>query len=417
MIEDVAFPVAFWCLLALGFALSLILFAELADLSQWIVQSKRTFTMWAWRNRFTLAALSVLSWAVAVALWFHMPTLTSGWALTGVIGCSAFLWHLGLLNPQLMFRPQQDKARFGTIAEADRILAPDESVIVVSINGDARAYADRFLLQPHVVGSDRAGDKDVVMTYCGLTNLGIAYTPQLGGRRLRLKIMTQLENNLVMFDADTDRPIQQIRGYAEGETECMKEWPTFRMPYKAFRRAFPDGRIYLNEPPSFWGNPFLAVWDRTVHWLQTMSVRHQARSPKPTFPTIQHTDARLPPKLKIYGFNVGDDYVAYTIDFVQANGGLINTQVGGRPVVVAWDPDFESLGAFYNDIGSKVTRVDIYGNTPNGLIPRVETVKAGAFWIIWANFFPSTDVNRPEEVPEVQPPCVYPSRDNRPRER
>ena len=37
-------------------------------------------------------------------------------------------------------------------------------------------------MQPHVVKGDTIGDEDVIMTYCGLTNLGIAYSPKINQR-------------------------------------------------------------------------------------------------------------------------------------------------------------------------------------------------------------------------------------------
>ena len=43
--------------------------------------------------------------------------------------------------------------------------------------------------------------EDIVLTYCGLSNLGIAYTPSLGGKPLDLHPMTQLENNLATWSS------------------------------------------------------------------------------------------------------------------------------------------------------------------------------------------------------------------------
>ena len=70
------------------------------------------------------------------------------------------------------------------------------------------------------------------MTYCGLTNMGIAYTPELKGQPLEFKVMTQLRNNLVMWDMNNGEPIQQFWGAAATDGEQgvrMTEWPTLRM--------------------------------------------------------------------------------------------------------------------------------------------------------------------------------------------
>jgi hypothetical protein len=62
--------------------------------------------------------------------------------------------------------------------------------------------------------------------------------------------------------------------------------------------------------------------------------------------------------------------------------------------VLAWDPVYESLGAWYNDTGAAVKRIDFFGNTEQGRLSRVEKLKAGMFWHVWSEFFPRTEINR-----------------------
>ena len=204
------------------------------------------------------------------------------------------------------------------------------------------------------------------MTYCGLTNMGIAYSPVIDDQPLELSVMTQLENNLVLFDHNTGEPIQQIYGTMEGQPErgMMKEWPTVRMPLASFEALYPDGRVFVNEIPSFSEKPLVAPWDRvTRHVMMYNGVSLQWVGDDPAFPTIEEFDERLPRKSLIYGLNVGDDYVAYTADFIRAQGGVINVQVGGRDVVLAYDEQWDAIGAFYNDTGAPVEAVSIMGET------------------------------------------------------
>ena len=63
-------------------------------------------------------------------------------------------------------------------------------------------------------------------------------------------------------------------------------------------------------------------------------------------------------------------------------------------VVVGYDPEFESVGVYYNDTGAPVTRIDFWGNSELGRLERVETVKAATYWCVWYNYFPETDLNR-----------------------
>jgi hypothetical protein len=41
-----------------------------------------------------------------------------------------------------------------------------------------------------------------------------------------------------------------------------------------------------------------------------------------------------------------------------------------------------------------VTEIDFFGNTPAGRLKRVDVLKPGMFWHVWAEFYPHTDINR-----------------------
>ena len=102
----------------------------------------------------------------------------------------------------------------------------------------------------------------------------------------------------------------------------------------------------------------------------------------------------LPNKTYVWGVNIGSDATCWTDDFVVEHGNVVNATVGGRPLVVAWHPRYESLGVWYNDTDSPIIDIDFFGNTPSGQMKRVEELKPGLFWHVWAEFFPHTDINR-----------------------
>jgi hypothetical protein len=109
---------------------------------------------------------------------------------------------------------------------------------------------------------------------------------------------------------------------------------------------------------------------------------------------MSRDDDRLPNKAYVWGVAIAGDAVCWTDDFVIWQGNIVNAEVGGRPLVVAWDPRYESLGVWYNDTGQPVTEIDFFGNTPAGRLKRVENLRPGLFWHVWVEFFPDTDINR-----------------------
>ena len=145
---------------------------------------------------------------------------------------------------------------------------------------------------------------------------------------------------------------------------------------------------------TFWQNPVKRIYENIADFLFAMAIDTQREMEQPTFPTIDNIDARLPGKTLVWGVDIGDDFVAYTEEFVRSQDTPINTAIGGRPVVVIYDEQYQSLGIFLNDTGHLVENIDFYGNANGQKLERVNTVKAGAYWVIWANFFPDAELNR-----------------------
>jgi hypothetical protein len=397
-------------------ACGFLLFKDLADISQWWVQSSREFTMAVWYNRWPLAIVTLLALVGATYLWWRQRQIVSGKLLAGLLFLCLFNWYSGMLNPTLMFRPQQHEAQalFVDVDDAPRYLdemrhaslekdqfdSIDEiSVIVLETDQGARAYPDYYLMQPHIANGGSIDGEEVVMTYCSLTNMGIAYSPVINGEKLNLRVMTQLRNNLVMWDTNSGEPVQQFWGTLERDGEqgpSMRQWPTLRMPFGSFRQLYPEGLVFVNGIRQQSDNFLVRLFDYAVrdgmmlHAVRTL----QWRSDEPAFPTITDFDDRLPKKQLVYGINIDDDYVAYTKQFVRERGGLLNVGIGGRPLVIYYDKEFDSIAAYYNDSGKPIRSVDLFGRSDQGSLARVETLKSGIFWFIWYDFYRTTDVNR-----------------------
>ena len=257
----------FWVSMSIAQAGAFIIFKDLADISQWVVQSNRKFTMAIWYNRRPIAAVSVLALVLALVLWLRVPAVCHGALLAVLLVIFTLNFVAGMFNPKWMFRSQQHRAMFVPVERAPAYLqrslhlahfgpesyrsVDDISMLVLETDHGAYAYSDYYLLQPHVVKGDTIQGQDVVMTYCGLTNLGIAYSPVIGGRELDLTVMTQLKNNLVLYDRNSGEAIQQLWGSMERDPQHtrMQEWPTIRMPFAAFKKLYPNGRVFVNDKP------------------------------------------------------------------------------------------------------------------------------------------------------------------------
>ncbi|HDY83978.1 MAG: hypothetical protein DRQ65_01350 [Gammaproteobacteria bacterium] len=391
------FELTYWVALAAATYASFVYFRDLGDVTQAVLDVSRENMLKAIRNENKLVATGLLGTGLAVVLHYAFGA-GFGWVTVTLAIANAFMvgfpwiWlHVGLRN-------QQNSATYYSVEEAKDFVRGDESVIVIENNGEARAHPDYHIKRPHLAGSPEGlGGENVILTYCAMTHLGHGYKPEIKGDKLDLEVIAQHGNNLIMKDLNTGEPIQQMYGTRECDGrhgEGMQEWPTFRMPFKAFAKAYPEGKVFLNKIPKFSKNPIMFFFDHAVELVFLWGVLPHDRTQSLLFNTMDHEDDRLHSKEYVWGFNVGKDSVAYTQDAIREHNDLINVQVGGRAIVVAYDPEFDSVGVFYNDSGSLVTSVDFRGESDRGKLARVETVKAGSYWCVWVNFFPETDLNR-----------------------
>lgn len=386
--------VIFWAALVLSLVIGFVYFRDLGDITQMVLKVKRDNMLRFIRNEYRIIIPGIVSGLVAcylhlvhgagepVSFWIVFLVLVFFYAFTWV-------WvHIGL-------RQQQSTATYYSIDEAKKFVAPSDDVLVLENQGEARAHPDYQMWRPHLTGTEEGlAGENIILTYCGVTHLGHGYVPEIEGQTLDLEVLAQHGNNLIVRDNTTGEPIQQMIGsrYRDGrDGPRMREWPTVRMSFSGFQRAYPKGKVFLNRPSK---NPFLWLVDFVMDSVFIIGLFRHYRMEGLLMENMEHEDKRLPNKALVWGFNVADDYVCYTRDFIVENDSLINTAVGDRDVVVSYDPLYDSVGVYYNDYGSPVTEIDFFGNSEQGKLPRVETVKAGMFWYVWVEFNQDTDINR-----------------------
>ena len=389
--------ILFWSGFVVALSIGFLYFRDLGDLSQLIMKVKRENMIRFIRNEYQLLAVGLGATAVMALAYFWLGS-GSRWLFWTTLLVLVIFYVYPWIWVHVLLRNQQNSAKYYSIDEARELVNPSSSVLVIEKDGVARAHPDNQIRRPHLAGNDEGlNGENVVMTYCAMANLGIGYIPEIEGKELDLEVMAQHGNNLILRDTTTGEPIQHIYGARENNSKngpAMKPWPTFRMSFRGFQKAYPEGTVFLNKPV---GNPLLRLLDTITDAVFSATIPQQHSEAKPLIDNMSHFDDRLPNKTYVWGINIGDDAVCYTDDFIRENNGLINSMVGGRSIVVAYDPKYESVGAWYNDSGVPVTEIDFFGNSDQGQLKRVETLKSGMFWHVWVEFFQHTDINRVSE--------------------
>jgi hypothetical protein len=289
--------------------------------------------------------------------------------------------------PYIWLRGHHHTAEFISVLEADVLLEDSDDVFVLEIDGEARAYPRDWMMVPHIAG-DTVGGDEVVMTYCALTNLPQAFSSYIDGDKANLKVLSQVHNNLVMVDTNSGELYQQITNTSPVSGKTLEPRPGQRMPWYSFKALYPEGQVFRTVDSGL-----LGLLDKVTYEMFILSLDGHYTGPNPLFPTLDLDDDRLPIKEQIWGINLGGEQVAYTLSYLEKTP-IHNTVVGGQSIVVAWFPEFETLGVFSRNVNGRdieVSEIDVYGNTPKGKLERLSSYPH-VFWMVWSHWYPSTKV-------------------------
>ena len=310
--------------------------------------------------------------------------------------------------------PPIDDPRLEAVAEADWI-DPDEAVLALEIDDEARAYPVRVMIW-HEIVNDELGGIPVSVTYCPLCSSGIAFDRRLDGALLDFGTSGALyQANLVMYDRQTESLWTQFDGRAvigERIGQELERLPLATVAWADFARLHPAGTVVSQETGfdrPYGQNPYSSYEGRD--------------EPVPGFFNGE-ADSTLPAYERIIGLEVGNTAVAVLAGDVAVDG-VIETVADGVPLTV-WHVDGlasplsgqeigegERIGAtevFEARVGGEVTSFrasgddtfvdEATGSTWNILGEAVAGPSAGeqltalphvdTFWFSWATFHVDT---------------------------
>jgi hypothetical protein len=289
-------------------------------------------------------------------------------------------------------------------AKAATYLTPEEPVFGVQIKGDARAYPLR-ILDWHEMANDVVGKVPVSLAYCTLCGAGVLYRTDTPKGTLTFGSSGFLyESNKLMYDRQTGTLWNQltgepVNGPLAGSGIKLERLPVVVASWGNWQKTHPDTRVLSLEtghqrdytPGKPYG-PYFA-------------------SPETMFPVHERSKV-LPEKSWIYALLVNDTPKAYPLDRLQKEG-VVNDELGGKPVVLVYEPGAEGQGrtvrayergdrtfarseraflgmVFLNEQDGKPWRVTEEAlTTPDGKsLPRLPGHLA--YWFGWFSFYPRT---------------------------
>jgi hypothetical protein len=318
--------------------------------------------------------------------------------------------------------PPIDDPVYESIDDASDWLQPTSPVMVVDIEGDARAFP-LAILTWHEIVNDDIGGVPLTVTYCPLCNSALVFDRTVEGpdgvEVLDFGTSGRLyQSNLVMYDRQHRNLWTQFEGEGVvGERFLgtrLERLPAWLLGFEEFAELHPDAQVLSRETGHsrpYGTNPYTG---------------YDAEGSQP-FLFRGEIDGRFDAMTRLVGLAVGDDSVAVTLDRLREEQ-VVEVEVGDRAHTVLWAPgqasaldtaaiddgrDVGQTAAFVAELdGEPVTlestevdgRVldttsgstfDLRGRAVDGPVEgrQLEAIPHDdTFWFVWVAFKPDTEI-------------------------
>ncbi len=301
-------------------------------------------------------------------------------------------------------------------------LKNEDLIIGVEINGDARAYPHNIFWW-HEIANDIVGGVPIVVTFCPLTGTGIAFDGRDDdGSRILLGVSGLLfNNNLVMYDQrDQETLYPQITGRAISgprKGQQLKQISVVETTWAYWQQLHPNTLVVSGltnfDPGGVYGyNPYVRNGidnNRDLHDFIPFDL------------TLRLTDNPIGNlfRAKDLVLGVRFDEIAKAYPLVSLGSrAVVNDEVAGNPLVVAWDKSYQIAIPFSRTVQGQTLTFDmiesnqapfpflmkdretetIWNLRGEGIRGthtgrKLEQIPAtNAFWFAWATFWQNTGI-------------------------
>ncbi len=275
--------------------------------------------------------------------------------------------------------PPIDDPVFESVGAAGEWLEPQDPVLVVDVDGAARAYP-LAILTFHEIVNDVVAGEPLLVTYCPLCNSGLVFDPVVDGEVLDFGTSGRLwRSNLVMYDRATRSLWSQFTGEAivgERLGTRLERLPMQMVAFSEYAERWHDGQVLSRDTGHdrpYGQNPYTGY--------------DSAESP---FLFDGETGGPLPQMARVVTTGGDADPVAYPWEALEEER-VIADEVDGEPVVVLWAPgtasalDTADISAGQDVGAAGVFRPVVAGETLT-LVPegeeRFRDEESGSTWTV-----------------------------------
>ncbi|MGD2050094.1 MAG: DUF3179 domain-containing protein [Chloroflexota bacterium] len=267
--------------------------------------------------------------------------------------------HIRQLLPQDSIRSIDDP-QFVPASDGTVFMEPDEKVIGLVINGDARAYPIP-ILSNHEIVNDIVGDEPIAITWCPLCFSALVFSRNVEDQEQPLTFGVSgslLYDTLVMYDRQTESTWSQLYGAAlDGPMadSRLAFFPSLLTEWSAWLEQHPESQVlskpltcaqfqcgsYSTNPRgSYDVDPYESYYNTHDEGVFERQIPRDELS-GPSHPKEQVLGIRIAGRARAYPYRVLQDQ------------SLVNDVVNGRPILVWFDPDTQTGTAYLREVNGQ----------------------------------------------------------------
>ena len=226
--------------------------------------------------------------------------------------------------------PPIDDPKFVPVIDNLELLPPQEPVVALEINGEARAYPVRIMIW-HEIVNDTVGGVPVSVTYCPLCNSAVSYVRVIDGVETTFGTSGRLfASALVMYDRATESLWTHFDGVSVIGLLAGTELEVLASPlmsWDAFISTYPDGQV-LDETRTghnrrYGANPYVGY-------------DNPESSP---FLFAGDVDARERAMQRVIGIELGSESLAVGLDAIAGSDpSATPVTADGEDLIILWAP-------------------------------------------------------------------------------
>lgn len=251
-----------------------------------------------------------------------------------------------------------DNPKYESAEAGDSTLEPNERVIGIFINGEARAYPIP-ILSSHEIVNDVVGGEPVAITWCPLCYTALVFSRRVEGQHHPLTFGVSgklLYNTLVMFDRQTQTLWSQLYGFALQGTlagTSLMVFPSTHTEWDVWKSQYPETLVLSKTLTckqfgcgsygdsvrfKYVVDPYVSYYNNPQEGVIDAQIPREANMPKAKKRVL---GVRFSGKMRAYPFEI----------FTRQD--VINDVIGGQPILVWFEPETQTAGAFLRQINDQ----------------------------------------------------------------